>query len=50
VSRYVLELDGEPHDIVRVLRALLRRLGRDHGVRCKSIAPVSSSTVDKVYR
>ena len=32
-----LEHDDEKQ-VVRLLRALLKRLGRDHGVRCKAIS------------
>jgi hypothetical protein len=37
VTRVVLELDGEPSVVLRAVRALLRRLLRDFGVRCKRI-------------
>jgi len=40
VSRYLLELDGEPRAVLRVLRFLLRRLARDCGVKCRAIKPV----------
>jgi hypothetical protein len=43
MSRFLLELDGEPHDVLRLLRHLLRRLGRDHGVRCRAIMPIADA-------
>lgn len=37
--RFVLDLDGpDERVLLRVLRALLKRLGRDHGVRCVAVA------------
>ena len=37
---YLLELTGAQADVLRALRQLLRRLGRDCGVKCRSIKPV----------
>lgn len=37
LARYELHLVGDPADVVRTLRALLKRLGRDHGIRCTSV-------------
>lgn len=37
VTRIVLDLDGDERAIVRLLRALLKRLGRDYGVKCRSV-------------
>lgn len=39
---YILELTGEPGAVVRLLRALLKVLGRVHGVKCKSVEPVDA--------
>lgn len=33
----LLDLDGEPAAVARLLRQLLKRLGRDHGVKCASV-------------
>jgi hypothetical protein len=41
--RFVLDLDGDETHIVRLLRHLLKVLGRVHGVRCKSV----SATTEK---
>lgn len=35
--RIVLELDGDEARVIRVLRALLKVLGRRHGVKCRGI-------------
>jgi hypothetical protein len=46
VTRIVLELDGEPRMVLRVLKSLLRRLLRDHAVRCRGIWPESNTGDD----
>jgi hypothetical protein len=38
VMRIVLDLDGEETRIVRLLKHLLRVLGRVHGVRCRAVS------------
>jgi hypothetical protein len=39
--RVVLDLAGPDEQVViRLLRALLKRLGRDHGVKCKVVVVV----------
>jgi hypothetical protein len=35
--RVLLDLDGDDATVIRLLRALLKRLGRTHGVRCRRI-------------
>jgi hypothetical protein len=40
-SRYLIELDGEPAMVVRVLKLLLKYLGRQHNVKCRAIEPVA---------
>ena len=43
VTRFVLDLDGaDERVLIRLLRALLKRLGRDHGVRCTAVVEASS--------
>jgi hypothetical protein len=43
IRRYLVALEADDeHAVIRLLRVLLKRLGRDHGVRCRSIAPVAS--------
>jgi hypothetical protein len=37
MTRIVIDLDGDERTVVRLLRALLKRLGRDYGVRCRAI-------------
>lgn len=41
---FAIELEGDPRAIIRVLKLLLRRLGRDCGVRCRRVAPLLEST------
>lgn len=36
MTRVALDLDGEPGAVLRLLRALLKVLGRRHGVRCRA--------------
>lgn len=42
-ASYVLVLDGDERMVLRLLRLLLKRLGRDCGVRCRSIRPMDDN-------
>jgi hypothetical protein len=43
MSRYLLELDGDERQVVRLLRALLKTLGRQFGVRARLVVPVDEA-------
>lgn len=44
--RFILELEGGgERELVHVLRLLLRRLGRDFGVRCRTITPIGGGSL-----
>jgi hypothetical protein len=42
VSRYLLDLDGEPKAVLLLLRMLLKILWRQYGVKCRSIRPADA--------
>ena len=42
-TRIILDLaSDDERAVIRLLKALLKRLGRDHGVRCKGVMATSS--------
>ena len=41
--RYLLDLDGDEAALIRLLKRLLKILGRTYGVRVKGLEPVKPS-------
>jgi hypothetical protein len=42
IRRYLVALEADDeHAVIRLLRVLLKRLGRDHGIKCRAITPIA---------